>query len=86
MGKIRARRPGEFAWRTEQTQRHLMPNLVAALAGDFTLARTLRNPEPLLAIGRVLGSPYRGVALTDLLTQQGYLSAERVDGAVNPGI
>lgn len=37
--------------------------LVGALEGAFLLARTLRDPEPLLAAGRALGPRYRGVAL-----------------------
>lgn len=37
--------------------------LVSALEGAFILARTLRDAEPLLAAGRVLGPQYRGVAL-----------------------
>jgi len=38
--------------------------LVGALEGAFVLARTLRDSEPLLAAGRVLGPQYRGVALS----------------------
>jgi AcrR family transcriptional regulator len=37
--------------------------LVAALEGAFVLARTLRDVEPLLAAGRLLGSQFRGVDL-----------------------
>ncbi|MBO0676641.1 TetR/AcrR family transcriptional regulator [Mycolicibacterium sp. S2-37] len=37
--------------------------LVAALEGAFVLARTLRDGEPLLAAGRVLGPQFRGVEL-----------------------
>lgn len=48
----------------EATACDLMPTLIGALEGGFTLARTLRNSEPLVAIGRVLGPRYRGVTLT----------------------
>lgn len=37
--------------------------LIGALEGGFTLARTLRSTEPLVAAGRVLGAQYRGIAL-----------------------
>lgn len=37
--------------------------LVSGLEGAFVLARTLRDTEPLLAVGRTLAAPYRGVAL-----------------------
>ncbi|MCK0175384.1 MULTISPECIES: TetR/AcrR family transcriptional regulator [Mycobacteriaceae] len=37
--------------------------LVAALEGAFVLARTLRDVEPLLAAGRILGPQFRGVEL-----------------------
>jgi hypothetical protein len=37
--------------------------LIAALEGAFVVARTLRSTEPLLAAGRVLAPPYRGVDL-----------------------
>ena len=49
----------------EATAGDLMPTLIGALEGGFTLARTLRNAEPLVAIGRVLGRCYRGVMLTE---------------------
>lgn len=45
------------------TARDLVVALISALEGAFILARTLRDPEPLLAAGRVLGRQYRGVAL-----------------------
>ncbi len=38
--------------------------LIAALEGAFILARTLRDVEPLVTAGRVLGRQYRGIALT----------------------
>jgi AcrR family transcriptional regulator len=38
--------------------------LVGALEGAFMLARTLRDTEPLLIVGRVLSPRYRGVALS----------------------
>ena len=37
--------------------------LVGALEGAFVLSRTLRDIEPLLAAGRVLGRQFRGVEL-----------------------
>ncbi len=37
--------------------------LVGALEGAFVLARALRSTEPLLAAGRALAVPYRGIAL-----------------------
>jgi AcrR family transcriptional regulator len=37
--------------------------VVSGLEGAFVLARTLRDTEPLLAVGRTLAAPYRGVAL-----------------------
>ncbi|MGV9796873.1 TetR/AcrR family transcriptional regulator [Mycobacterium sp. NPDC003449] len=37
--------------------------LIGALEGAFTLARTLRDVEPLLVGGRALGRQYRGVSL-----------------------
>ena len=39
--------------------------LISALEGAFVLARTLRDAEPLLAVGRVLGPRYRGVVLAE---------------------
>ncbi len=39
--------------------------LIGALEGAFMLARTLRNTEPLLAAGRVLGRQYRGIVLAE---------------------
>ena len=46
------------------TARDVTVALVSALEGAFVLARTLRDAEPLLAVGRVLAPRYRGVALT----------------------
>jgi AcrR family transcriptional regulator len=43
--------------------RQLTVALVSSLEGAFVLARTLRDTEPLLAVGRTLSAPYRGVAL-----------------------
>jgi AcrR family transcriptional regulator len=45
------------------TAREVAVALVAALEGAFVLARTLRDVEPLLAAGRVLGPQFRGVGL-----------------------
>jgi AcrR family transcriptional regulator len=46
------------------TARELTVAIVGALEGAFTLARTLRDTEPLIAAGRVLAARYRGIALT----------------------
>ncbi|MGE2713649.1 TetR/AcrR family transcriptional regulator [Mycolicibacterium litorale] len=46
------------------TARQVTLALVAALEGAFVLARTLRDTEPLLAAGRVLGPQFRGVPLS----------------------
>lgn len=43
--------------------RQITVALVSGLEGAFVLARTLRDTEPLLAVGRTLAVPYRGVAL-----------------------
>jgi AcrR family transcriptional regulator len=48
----------------ETAARELTLSLIGALEGAFVLARTLRSAEPLLAAGRVLAPPYRGVELT----------------------
>jgi AcrR family transcriptional regulator len=45
------------------TAREVAVALVAALEGAFVLARALRDVEPLLAAGRVLGPQFRGVDL-----------------------
>jgi AcrR family transcriptional regulator len=45
--------------------------LIAALEGAFVLARTMRDTEPLLAVGRALAPQYRGVALTPRVIPQG---------------
>jgi AcrR family transcriptional regulator len=47
----------------EDAARDLTVALVAALEGAFVLARTLRDTEPLLAVGRVLAQRYRGVQM-----------------------
>jgi AcrR family transcriptional regulator len=48
----------------EPTARDVTVVLIGALEGAFVLARTLRDPEPLLATGRVLSPRYRGITLT----------------------
>jgi AcrR family transcriptional regulator len=58
----------------EQRARDVTLALIGALEGAFVLARTLRSTEPLLAAGRALAPPYRGVAL-----------APRSAAAVGPG-
>jgi AcrR family transcriptional regulator len=47
----------------ESTARDVTIALVTTLEGAFVLARTLRDTEPLLAAGRVLGPQFRGVEL-----------------------
>jgi AcrR family transcriptional regulator len=47
----------------ETTARELIVALVGALEGAFVLARTLRDTEPLVTAGRVLGPRYRGIGL-----------------------
>lgn len=44
--------------------RDLTITVVSALEGAFVLARSLRDAEPLRAVGRVLGARYRGTTLT----------------------
>ena len=41
----------------------LTATLISTLEGAFMLARTLRDTDPLLSAGRVLGPRYRGVPL-----------------------
>ncbi|MDT5267371.1 MAG: hypothetical protein QOI90_3997 [Mycobacterium sp.] len=48
---------------SEDAARDLTVALVAALEGAFVLVRTLRDTEPLLAVGRVLAPRYRGVQM-----------------------
>jgi AcrR family transcriptional regulator len=48
----------------EHTARDVTITIISALEGAFILARTLRDTEPLLSVGRVLGPRYRGVGLT----------------------
>jgi AcrR family transcriptional regulator len=43
--------------------RELTLALICALEGAFILGRTLRSAEPLLAAGRALAPPYRGIQL-----------------------
>lgn len=52
-----------FASRGVADARDLAATLIATLEGAFMLARTLRDTEPLLAAGRVLGPRYRGIPL-----------------------
>lgn len=40
--------------------------LISALEGAFTLARTLRDTEPLLATGELLSRQYHGITLSSL--------------------
>ncbi|CAN5434427.1 TetR/AcrR family transcriptional regulator [soil metagenome] len=47
----------------DATARELIVALVGALEGAFVLARTLRDAEPLVVAGRVLGPRYRGIDL-----------------------
>ncbi|QNI06584.1 TetR/AcrR family transcriptional regulator [Mycobacterium kubicae] len=54
-----------------EVAREVIVALVAALEGAFVLARTLRDTEPLLAAGRVLGAQYRGVALAPRVATAG---------------
>jgi AcrR family transcriptional regulator len=49
----------------EAVARDVTIAIVSALEGAFVLARTLRDTEPLLAVGRVLGARYRGIALVN---------------------
>jgi len=44
--------------------RDLTITVVSALEGAFILSRSLRDAEPLRAVGRVLGARYRGTTLT----------------------
>jgi AcrR family transcriptional regulator len=43
--------------------RDLTVAIISGLEGGFMLARTLRDVEPLIAVGRVLGRQYRGTKL-----------------------
>jgi hypothetical protein len=47
----------------DETAREVIVTMVSALEGAFVLARTLRDTEPLIVAGRVLGAQYRGIAL-----------------------
>jgi AcrR family transcriptional regulator len=47
-----------------ETARDVTLAMISALEGAFVLARTMRDAEPLRAVGRVLGRQYRGVDLT----------------------
>jgi AcrR family transcriptional regulator len=49
--------------------------LISALEGAFVSARTLRSTEPLLAAGRALAPPYRGVELIPRVVPEGVGSA-----------
>ncbi len=46
------------------TARDLTVAVVSALEGAFVIARSLRDVEPLLAVGRVLGRQHRGTTLS----------------------
>jgi AcrR family transcriptional regulator len=50
--------------------------LVSGLEGAFVLSRSLRDVEPLLAVGRVLGRPYRGTKLTAGVSLPGDVAAD----------
>ena len=52
-----------FAARGVADAHDLTATLISTLEGAFMLARTLRDTDPLLAAGRVLGPRYRGVPL-----------------------
>ncbi|HJT92502.1 MAG TPA: helix-turn-helix domain-containing protein [Mycobacterium sp.] len=52
----------------ETRAREVTLALIGALEGAFVLARTLRSAEPLLAAGRVLAPPYRGVELVSKMS------------------
>jgi AcrR family transcriptional regulator len=48
----------------QDAARDVTAAMICALEGAFVVARTLRDVEPLRAVGRVLGRQFRGVALT----------------------
>ncbi|HYO02152.1 MAG TPA: hypothetical protein VET27_09800 [Mycobacterium sp.] len=47
-----------------RTARDVTVALIGGLEGAFVLSRSLRDVEPLLAMGRALAPRYRGTALT----------------------
>jgi AcrR family transcriptional regulator len=55
----------------ETTARDLISAVVSALEGAFVLARTLRDGEPLRAVGRVLAPRFAGVELRAVPTAEG---------------
>jgi AcrR family transcriptional regulator len=59
----------------QPTARDVTVTVVAALEGAFVLARTLRDAEPLMAVGRVLGPRYRGIELLPRVIPEGVGSA-----------
>ena len=61
----------------EATARELIVALVGALEGAFVLARTLRDTEPLVTAGRVLGSGYRGIVLGAGMSLHGAVDGSR---------
>jgi AcrR family transcriptional regulator len=58
------------------TARDLTVALVSALEGAFVLARSLRDVEPLLAVGRILGTQYRGTKLTSSVSLPGDVAVD----------
>jgi hypothetical protein len=59
----------------ESRAREVTLALIGALEGAFVLARTLRATEPLLAAGRALSLPFRGVGLLPRVVPEGVGSA-----------
>ena len=57
--------------------RDLTVALVSALEGAFILARSLRDVDPLRAVGRVLGERYRGTALSPGVSLTVNVTADR---------
>jgi AcrR family transcriptional regulator len=70
---------------SHDTARDVTVALVGALEGAFVLARTMRDVEPLLAVGRVLAPPYRGVALSPAASTHGRPSDLTRSGVSLPG-
>jgi AcrR family transcriptional regulator len=58
------------------TARDLTVALVSSLEGAFVLARSLRDVEPLLAVGRILGTQYRGTKLTSSVSLPGDVAVD----------
>lgn len=61
----------------ETTARELIVALIGALEGAFVMARTLRDTEPLVTAGRVLGPRYRGIALGAGMSLHGAVDGSR---------